>query len=42
MTDNNQTILTVKNLHKSFGDLDVLQGVNTTINKGDVVAIIGP
>jgi len=39
-TDN--TILKVKNLHKSFGDLDVLQGVSTTINKGDVLAIIGP
>lgn len=40
VTDN--TILKVKNLHKSFGDLDVLQGVSTTINKGDVLAIIGP
>lgn len=35
-------ILRVRNLHKSFGDLDVLQGVNTDIEKGDVVAIIGP
>ena len=35
-------ILKVKNLHKSFGNLDVLQGVSSTINKGDVVAIIGP
>lgn len=35
-------ILRVRNLHKSFGELNVLQGVNTDINKGDVVAIIGP
>ena len=49
MTDNIQTIqekngtlLSVKNLYKSFGKLGVLQGVTLDINKGDVVAIIGP
>ena len=30
------------NLHKSFGDLHVLAGVNETIHKGEVVSIIGP
>ena len=30
------------NLHKSFGDLHVLTGVNETIRKGEVVSIIGP
>ena len=30
------------NLHKSFGDLHVLAGVNQTIHKGEVVSIIGP
>ena len=29
-------------LHKSFGDLHVLQGVNETIHKGEVGSIIGP
>ena len=29
-------------LHKSFGDLHVLTGVNETIHKGEVVSIIGP
>ena len=29
-------------LHKSFGDLHVLQGVNETIRKGEVVSVIGP
>ena len=29
-------------LHKSFGDLHVLTGVNQTIRKGEVVSIIGP
>ncbi len=40
MKDN--VILSVNNLHKSFGKLNVLQGVNIDIHKGDVVAIIGP
>lgn len=39
---NNQALLQIKNLHKSFGNLHVLQGVNTDIHKRDVVAIIGP
>lgn len=46
MSDNMQkhteALLSVKNLHKSFGKLDVLQGVTIDIHKGDVVAIIGP
>ena len=29
-------------LHKSFGDLHVLNGVSQTIQKGEVVSIIGP
>ena len=29
-------------LHKSFGDLQVLKGVNQTIEKGEVVSVIGP
>ena len=29
-------------LHKSFGDLHVLTGVNETIHKGEVVSIVGP
>lgn len=32
----------VKELHKYFGDLEVLKGINITINKGEVVCIIGP
>ena len=30
------------NLHKSFGSLHVLQGVDETIHKGEVVSVIGP
>jgi len=35
-------LVTVKNLHKSFGELDVLKGIDLSIEKGSVVAIIGP
>lgn len=32
----------VENLHKSFGNLKVLEGISTEIRHGEVVAIIGP
>ncbi len=35
-------IIKTVDLHKSFGDLHVLTGVNQTIQKGEVVSIIGP
>ena len=35
-------MIDVINLKKSFGDVDVLKGIDLTINKGDIVAIIGP
>lgn len=35
-------IVSIKNLHKQFGDNEVLRGITTTIDKGEVVAIIGP
>ncbi|MCH1626654.1 amino acid ABC transporter ATP-binding protein [Ferdinandcohnia quinoae] len=38
----NNALITVENLHKSFGKLDVLKGISTTIDKGEVIAIIGP
>lgn len=34
-------MIEVKNIHKSFGDLEVLKGVNLSIEKGEIVAIIG-
>ena len=39
MTD---TLIQVTDLHKSFGDLHVLKGVNQQIQKGEVVSVIGP
>ncbi len=32
----------VKDLHKSFGELHVLKGINETFSAGEIVAIIGP
>ena len=37
----NDTIIKVENLHKSFGDIHVLKGIDTEIKKGEVVVIIG-
>ena len=36
------TIISVKNLQKSFGQLNVLSGIDIDINRGDVVVVIGP
>jgi len=35
-------IITVKNLKKSYKDLQVLNGIDLTITKGEVVVLIGP
>lgn len=35
-------MIKVENLHKSFGQNEVLKGITTTIEKGEVVAIVGP
>ena len=35
-------LIEVEDLHKSFGDLQVLRGIATTILKGEVVVVIGP
>lgn len=40
--DTNQPLIEVKNLHKHFGSLRALDGVSTSIYKGEVVAVIGP
>ena len=40
--ENKMALLEVRNLHKSFGDLNVLGGVDLDIDKGNVVAILGP
>lgn len=36
------SIIEVKNLKKSFGKLDVIKDVSLSVEKGDVIAILGP
>ena len=35
-------MISVKDLHKSFGGITVLDGISTQVERGDVVCIIGP
>ena len=35
-------MLEIKNVHKTFGENEILKGVDLTIDKGDVVVILGP
>jgi len=35
-------LIKIVNLHKKFGTLEVLKGVNLEVNKGEVMVIIGP
>jgi len=35
-------VINVENLSKNFGDLKVLKNISTTINKGEIISIIGP
>lgn len=35
-------MLKIQNVHKSFGDNEILKGVDLTIDQGDVVVILGP
>ena len=32
----------IRNLHKSFGSLEVLRGIDFTVESGQVVCVIGP
>ena len=34
-------MIKAENIHKSYGDLEVLKGVNLQINKGEIVSIVG-
>ena len=35
-------MIEVRDLHKSFGSLEVLKGVNCSVEKSEVVCVIGP
>ena len=42
MIDRNRELIVVEDLHKRFGELQVLRGVSQTVYEGEVVSIIGP
>lgn len=37
-----EVLFDIKDLRKSFGSLEVLKGISTTISKGEAVVVIGP
>jgi len=37
-----QPIVSIKGVHKSFGNLEVLKGISIDVMKGEVICIIGP
>ena len=37
-----QPIVSIQDVHKSFGELEVLKGVSLDVMKGEVICIIGP
>ncbi len=39
---NKEVLLELKDLHKSFGKLEVIKGIDLEIDKGDILVIIGP
>jgi ABC-type polar amino acid transport system ATPase subunit len=38
---NSQAVVRVENLHKSFGELEVLRGIDMEVRKGEVIVIFG-
>ena len=41
LNDKNAPVLEVTDVHKSFGELEVLKGVSLSAREGDVISIIG-
>ena len=35
-------MIDIINIHKSYGSLEVLKGINAHIDKGEIVSIVGP
>ena len=36
------SLVSVKGLKKSFGDLEILKGIDLEVQRGEVLSIIGP
>ena len=42
MSTSDTSIVSIRDVHQSFGAVEVLKGVSMEVPKGDVVCIIGP
>ena len=42
MTDEREIVLRIEDLHKSFGDNVVIDGLNLEVHAGEVIVVIGP
>lgn len=42
MIENTEVLLQVTDLHKRFGDREILKGIDLSVHKGEVIAILGP
>ena len=42
MSNPEVTMITIKDLHKSYNDHHLFKGISLDVKKGEVVAIIGP
>ena len=42
VTDDETNVIRIENLHKSFGEHEVLRGINAEVKVGEVVCVIGP
>lgn len=42
VTDDETNVIRIEDLHKSFGDHEVLRGINAEVKVGEVVCVIGP
>lgn len=36
------SVLEAQNIHKKFGKSDILKGISLTIDKGEVLVLLGP
>ena len=39
---NNEIVVRIEDLHKSFDDNEVLRGIDLAVRRGEVVVILGP